>query len=222
MYHQLNNVLEFISAAIQGYCLQYFYGSFLEERFSKKYRTKMSVTGLYSIFQLGIANAMPADYGTMRTIERLIFTLCILMVIAFCFYKETNAVTVFLVVTFLAVKEISFFLSYMVLMMGGCLLDIWIMAFDENLDKAAEITLVISQILMYAAYMFLLYFALKRIVGYFSEKNCTIQKTELAFLVTPGLVGLLNCETGWFQSACGNHEDRRNGNKYESGDFQTD
>lgn len=201
MVHLFGNVLEIISVLLQGFCLQFFYGNFLEYRRIKIrfLPTEICVAVFYAIFQITAANMLTVDYGTLRTFERLILTVCILSVLAVCFYKAAKAVTVFLVVTFLAVNEISFFLSYMVLMAGSRLMDVWVWGmerfgwFSENLEMLTEMTLVLSQLLMQATYAFLLFFSLKKTASYFREENVEFRKTELWFLVTPGLVGLLIC-----------------------------
>lgn len=201
MVHLFGSILEIISVLAQGFCLAVFYGDFLEYRRIRIccLPTKIFVVVFYAIFQIITANTLTADYGTVRTFERLILTTCIVCVLAVCFYKAAKAVTAFLIVTFLAVNEINFFLSYMVLMAGSRLMDVWVWGmerfgwFRENLEMLTEMTLVLSQLLMQVAYAFLLYFSLKKTASYFREKDVEFRGTQLWFLVTPGLVGLLIC-----------------------------
>lgn len=200
MYSTLNILLEACSAMFQGYCLQYFYGSFLESRFKSKCRTGAIVTILYGLLRIGMNAVLPSDYGSVKTITRLILTFCILSALAFGFYRAAKAITAYLIVVFAAVNEISFFLAYMVLMMGGSLIDIlvWgmnngISFFAGSLESIARIAMIVSQFLMYTAFVLLLHFTFRKIVREFREKDYLIQKTELLFLLTPAMSGLFIC-----------------------------
>lgn len=202
MVHLFGNIFGVFSVLMQGFCLQYFYTSFLESRRLKSrfFPTGVCVAVFYAIFQMSAAYMLSEDYGTARTFERLVLAVLLLIVLACCFYKAVKIITVFLIVTFLAVNEISFFLSYMVLMIGSRLMDIWVWCLDngivfftENIEILTEITFVLSQLFMYTAYALLLYFSLKKAAEYFCEKDMDIRGTELCFLVLPGLVGLFIC-----------------------------
>lgn len=77
VYEAVSGLLEIFSAMFQGYCLQYFIGSF----------------------------------GTFVKLAAIMFT--ILVVVLLC-YRGREKLTVFLIGAFMAVNEISFFLSYMI------------------------------------------------------------------------------------------------------------
>ena len=56
-----------------------------------------------------------------------------------------------------------------------------------------QISATFLQIIFYGIFLVLLYFALRKIIRSFSDKDYRIQRTELYFLLAPGLVGLLIC-----------------------------
>lgn len=100
----------------------------------------------------------------------------------------------------MAVSEITFFLSYMLMQIGGNLFDFWVwlmekgyIASAETLEWLVQITAAVLQIFFYGIFIVLLYFALRKITESFRDKDYRVQRTELYFLLVPGLVGLLIC-----------------------------
>ena len=54
MYEVASGLLEVFSAVFQGYCLQYFFGSFLETRIRNRRIGVLAVTALYGVLRLGM------------------------------------------------------------------------------------------------------------------------------------------------------------------------
>ena len=53
MYEVVSRLLEMFSAMFQGYCLQYFYGSFLESRVRNRRINGLAAAALYGVLRLG-------------------------------------------------------------------------------------------------------------------------------------------------------------------------
>lgn len=200
MYDVLNVCLDLIVALGQGYCLQYFLGSFLEGREKDRRINGLLVMAVYGVLRLGINFILPADYESIRTVGKITLMFAIIALLAFLFYKGVHAITAFLGITFLAVSELTFFLSYMLMQMGSKLFDFWIwlmekgyIASAETLEWFVQITAAVLQIFFYGIFIVLLYFALRKITESFRDKDYRVQRTELYFLLVPGLVGLLIC-----------------------------
>lgn len=193
-------VQEVLYVLFQGYCLQYFFGAFLESRFPKSKWSSVFVIILFGILKLGGNLLIPTGYESTVIIERQILLLFIVLVLAFGFYKAVHTITVFLVVTFMAVSEISFFLAYLLFQFGCNIFDIlaWLVE-KEYITSPRTVAIVsntivlILQLLLYVVCIMLLYFSLTKIVKSFREKDYSIHKTELLFILTPGMVGLLIC-----------------------------
>lgn len=200
MYSVMSGVLDVIHAVFEGYCLQYFYGSFLESRFLKGKWNSLLVAFVYGGFRLGLNLILTSDYESVKIILRQILILLVLSAVSICFYRAVHLVTIFLVITFAAVDEISFFISYAGLQAGSRIFVLWEWCFGkgcisslDQFEMILEITVMVLQFLLLFLYALLLYFSLKSIVGNFKEKDYKIHKTELLFLVIPGMVGLLIC-----------------------------
>ncbi len=188
-------------ALFQGYCLQYFFGSFLESRMKTRWNG-LYVAGLYMALRLAVMWHSPPGYEDYRVAAgTLAVSLSILSALAVCFYKAFCTVTVFLVVSFQAVINIS---SYVAVVLvgkpGSKSSDVWnwcvregIITSEKSLMIAVWIGTVSVLVLQYLMIALVLYFSLKKIVQNFQEKNYAINRTELLFILTPSAVGMMIC-----------------------------
>ena len=200
MYEVVSGLLEVFSAMFQGYCLQYFFGSFLEGRIRNRRISVLAVTALYGALRLGTGFFLPKGYTSFWVFVRLAVILCIISVTALAFYRAIGKMALFLIVTFMAVGEMSFFLAHMLFELGNHLFRLWDWCLGngyisslEFYNCIASITLIGNQILFYAIGAAVLYFTLRRVVQDYREKEYAVHRTELLFILTPGLAGLLVC-----------------------------
>ncbi len=189
----------------QGYCLQYFLGSFLESRWKSRWNG-LCVAVLYAAGLYGISGMFNQVLGTeyngyREAVWKLALSLCILVVLALCFYKAFRLITVFLVVAFQAVADISKYAAVILLaIMGDGVAAIWNRCAEKGLfksDRALMMTLngsmLAVQIFQYLVIAMLLFISLRKIVRDFKEKDYEIHRTELMFLLIPAAAGLLIC-----------------------------
>lgn len=193
-------VQEVLYALFQGYCLQYFLGAFLESRLSRSKWNSLFVTVLYVVLKLVLNLLIPSGYESIIIIEKQLLLLFMLLVLALCLYRAVHTITVFLVVTFMAVSESSFFLAYMIMTMGSKVFLLWesflekgYIASVDSFMTILKITECGLQVLLYVVSVSLLYFLLKKVVQSYREKDYVIHRTELLFILVPGMVGLLLC-----------------------------
>lgn len=200
MYEVVSSLLEVFSAVFQGYCLQYFFGSFLETRIRNRRISLLTVTALYGVLRLGVGFFLPKSYGSFGTFAKLAVIMCIIFAIAMTFYKIAGKIILFLAVTFMAVDEISFFLSYMVFKLQDNLLKLWDWDIVNERMPSIKVYYIVAVIIVIGMNVLrcvvasaLLYFTVKKIVKNYREKDYAIHKTELLFILTPGLAGLMVC-----------------------------
>lgn len=200
MYDILSLYLEVVVALGQGYCLQCFLENFLESR--EKYRciNGLLVMAVYGVLRKIINFIMPSDYNSIRIVGKMVLIFVVIVLLTLLFYKGVHTIiSVFLAVTFMAVNEITFFLSYMLMQIGGNLFDFWIWLMgrgyiaSNTLKWLVQITATVLQISFYGIFIVLLYFSLRKIIKSFRDKDYGVQRTELYFLLVPGMVGLLIC-----------------------------
>lgn len=200
MYDILTICPAVLVALAQGYCLQYFLGSFLGARGRGKRLNNILVMFLLGTLKVAMNYILPSGDESSGTIVKAAFLFFIVALLALCFYKGAYTTKIFLVVTFMAVSEITFFLSYVFMQVGSNLFDLWIwfmekgyIASERALELYVQITALALQLLLYGIYIFLLYIILKKVNFNFRDKEYRIHGTELCFLIAPGIVGLLIC-----------------------------
>lgn len=189
----------------QGYCLQYFFGSFLESRWKSRWNglcmAVLYAAGLYGLSRVFHQDSVMRYDDYWETVWKMALSLCILFVLAMCFYKALRPVSVFLVITFQAVADISRYVTVILLSkMGDSVVDIWNWCVERGIitsDRALMLTLngsiLAVQILQYLVIALLFYVSLRKIVRDFKEKDYEIRRTELLFLLTPSAAGLFIC-----------------------------
>ena len=133
----------------QGYCLQYFLGSFLESRWKGRWNS-LCMAVLYAAGLYGLSGVFHQDSvlrydGYWETVWKMALSLCILFVLAMCFYKALRPVSAFLVITFQAVADISRYVTVILLSkMGDSVVDIWNWCVERGIitsDRALMLTL---------------------------------------------------------------------------------
>ncbi len=202
MYKAVNLVFAGMLLVFQGYCLQYFYGSFLEGRLPGKWQNGLAAAVCYIVGRLAVIWLAPSETGDYRAaIGKLMLSLGILSVLALCFYQGFHLITVFLVAAFQAAADLSRYAAAILFGgLGGRLPDLWnqwmergIITSEKVFGLAVKGGVLGTQCLQYLAIALLLYWSLKRLVRGFQEKEYPIRRTELLFLLTPAAVGLLLC-----------------------------
>ncbi len=200
VYSIVSGILEVVIAMLEGCCMQYFFGSFLDNRLFRGRRNGVLAAGLYGGGKLVLRLVLPTNNESIRIVARQVLVFLLLFALAMCFYKAVRGITAFLIVTYMAVSEISFFLAYMVLQIGNHLFALWTVSFEQGYITSLEAFVNILEVtehglltLMSAVFIAILYVSLKKIVQDYREKDYTIRRTELLFILTPGMVGLLIC-----------------------------
>lgn len=202
MFEVANIIFPIFLCVFQGYCLQYFYGSFLEGRIKDRRWNGLAVAGSYVVLRYGLELAIPsAAWDYKATVWELVMVLCILSVLAVCFYKAFHLITIFLVAAFQAVADISHYtIVVLIERLGDNLLNLWnwcagrgLLTSEEAFGIAINAGLAGQWIFAYLLIVLFLYFSLKRIVRNFREKGYSINRMELLFILTPAAVGLMIC-----------------------------
>lgn len=189
----------FITFFAQGFCLQYFLGSFLEKRLSGRYKTALVVSIVYGAVRGILGYLVQSENDGLGGFYRLVWQSVFLVALTFCFYRAAKAVTAFLLTAFLALSEISFFIGSMVLSLSGPVFALQTRLFmlehisADAFEAMLRITAAVLQILCFAVWVLLLFLNLKKVADAFREKEYDMQKTELFFILTPSLAGLLLC-----------------------------
>jgi len=202
VYEATDIIIAIIFFVFQGYCLQYFYSSFLERRIHSIRLTGFVTAALFTAFLILMYKVEPSGASDYKlTVVKLILSLCVLYIIALCFYKAFCPITAFLVVTFQAVADLSRYLIAIVFSkINDVLFDLLkpgleneIITSDKTFEVLLNCTVIGELILEYAVIACLMRFSLKKIVSYYKEKDYEINGVELMFILVPSSVGLMIC-----------------------------
>ncbi len=192
-------VCEITAFLLQGYCLQYFFGSFLESRLPGRRAGGIAVAVCYGMMRAAVAYLTPASANSTDGFYKLVLQCILLPVLIFGFYRAAKTVTVFLLAAFLALNEISFFIGYMAMSLSTPVLELETYFFmqgyiaADSFEQVLRFTAAMLQVLCCVLWVSILYFSLRKTAGAFLEKDYEMHRTELLFILTPGLVGFLLC-----------------------------
>ena len=190
---------EIMAFILQGYCLQYFLGSFLESRLPGRRAGALFVSLGYGLMKMAAVYLTPAGRESTGSFYKLLLQCVLLPVFVFCFYRAAKTITVFLITTFLALNEISFFIGYMIMSLIAPVLELETRFFtrgyiaESAFEQILSFTAVMLQFLCFILWVSVLYFSLRKVANAFREKDYEMHRTELLFILTPGLVGFLLC-----------------------------
>lgn len=199
--YDVANIFFAVLVIFQGYCVQYFYGSFLESRIKNPWNGLCAAV-IYIAARTAIWELLPSDYESYEaSFSRTLMIIGTLFIIAFLMYKGFRAVTIFLVITFQAVADISSFISVIIsdkisdAIFDNIIKDVQYGNFrsEKDIEIKLNVYIIGVQLIQFLIIMLLIYFTLKIIVRDFKEKQYGISRTELLFLITPSAVGLMIC-----------------------------
>lgn len=199
MAENITTLGEITAFFLQGYCLQYFLCHFLDQRLKGRHKTAGFVTVVYGIGKSAITYLLRMENKSVNSVYRLALQSILLLILSFCFYRAAKVITVFLLTTFSALNEIGFFIGYMVMSLSVPVLELETDLFtkgyvgSEHFEQLLRFTAAALQVLCCIVWVSLLYISLRKLVSAFREKEYAMQRTELFFILTPSLAGLLLC-----------------------------
>lgn len=192
--------MQFVLFLMQGYYLQYFYGSFLERRIKGRSGGVCAAVS-YTVLRMGLYVIWPAEYENRAAIGKQTVSLVMLVILALCFYQAFHVITCFLVVTFQAVLGITVYLAVMLMdWPSGLLFSLWDWCLKTGVITDLETFQILSGIsiagmhfLQIMVAILLMRGSLRRIVRDYREKDIDMSRTELLFILIPALSALFLC-----------------------------
>lgn len=184
----------------QGYYLQWFYGQFMKTRFDR-YEKSCFIIMLIWISERAVMTFLwKSEYRNMVLQIKWLITVTLLLLVTMLLYKADGRLKLYLSVTFFAISEISFLLGHMTMELGQVIFPFWSWCFMKGYFSSADaymrsiqVSIITLQCIMSLISVLLLRFGVKNIVRWYREKEYGIHRTELFFILTPGVAGLLFC-----------------------------
>ena len=198
IYERISEGINLLLFLFQGYCLQCSSENFLESRLKNRRWNKVFIMVLFLLLRSVTWIWRPGD-STVRAAVHLFWLILITAVLVLGFYRASYGIASFLIVTFVAVSECSALFAYTLLHVSMKLLGLWLWFFEhgyflfEEFLVAVELTGIAVNALYSAIEAGLMYVFLKKVVRIYREKDRKLHRTELSFLLAPGITGLLIC-----------------------------
>ncbi len=192
--------LDLVLVLFQGYFLQYFLGNFLESRGKSRY-TGLYVTLIYTVMRKYLDFLWPPIYEGGWMFGKQVLSLLLTTILILCFYKSFRSITIFLVASFQAIRDISvYFIVILLDKPSDLTFVLWEWCGEKGIlpsisvwNKAANLSMGGFQLLRVLLILLLMGFSLKKIVNDFPEKDLRIQRAELMFILIPALTSLMLC-----------------------------
>ena len=184
---------------VQGCLFAYFCGSFVDERLQSRRWTKAAVAVLFLLLRYFFWRWGPDNWTTRAAVAYLVWIIAVTVILIFGFYKASFGITAFLAVTFAAISECSTMIAYTFLQVELKLSEFWVWCVDREYIPfntfltAMAATGIMTDLLYSVLAAVLMYIFLKKVIRSFHQKDCELHRTELLFLLTPGITGLLIC-----------------------------
>jgi len=199
LYSVVSVLYGMVTTVFTGYCLAYYFDSFMERRKLLKGNGKYLVIVSYVIIDYLVDALFRTGFETKETIGKQPLLLVIVFGFAKMFYHTGMQMPLFLTITFVSLKDLSSFIATTIAMCSDKLFDLWIVLLEkgylstDTVDHLISWTASILQLIMIVVYSALFYKSLKMVVKNYKNKVHFIQKEELIFLLMPGCVAFLLC-----------------------------
>ena len=199
MYNVASIIYGIVTTIFTGYCLVYYFDSFMERRKQFEWNGKYLILISYIIMDYLLDYIFQTGIETKDTNGKQFVFLGIIYGFAKLFYYSGRQMPVFLTITFVGIKDLSAFISTTFVMCSTKVFDLWLLFLDkgyvsvEIAEQLVNTTACIIQFIMMAMYCGLLYKSLKMVVKNYKNKDYLVRKEELLFLLTPGCVAFLLC-----------------------------
>ena len=199
MYSVVSIIYGIVTTIFTGYCLTYYFDSFMEQKKMLQGRGKYLILASYVILDYLMDALFQTNFETKETIGKQLLLLVAVFGLAKVFYRAGMQMSLFLTITFVSLKDLSSFISTTIIMCSDKLFDLWIVLLEKGYMSAGTVDIVISwtasvlQLVMIIVYSVLFYKSLKMVVKNYKSKEHLINKEESFFLLMPGCVGFLLC-----------------------------
>ena len=202
MYSVQIEIIWGLSVILQGYLLSRLMSSFMQTKLQSRRGSRFYVVLFWFSLKL-IRNLWVNDnYDYMVSMLKQVLTCILLFLFVAGVYQGRKIFQFYLTIIFMAFSEISFFLSYMIIVLGKNLFDLYTWYLDRGyllggsemgfleIMNATAFTL---QMLVYIVSLLLLFFFIRAFLKKYRERDFAVQKTEMLFLLLPGMTGFLIC-----------------------------
>ena len=136
MYNVVSIIYGIVTSIFTGYCLTYYFDSFMERRKLLKGNVKYLVIVSYVIIDYLVDALFRTGFETKETIGKQLLLLVIVFGFAKMFYHTGMQMPLFLTITFVSLKDLSSFIATTIAMCSDKLFDLWIVLLEKGYMSA--------------------------------------------------------------------------------------
>lgn len=202
MYNGLLTLMELFFIFLQGWILSDFMGQFMQAGQERWRGCRYYMGAVWILGRLAVRVWSPDMSDGLRPLWKLAVLYSLLLLSFSLLYRGPGGFRLYLSVIFMAFHEISFFLAYMMIVLGNAIFDLYLWYFfrnggpvisNERLIFLMQVTEFLLLTLEYLVFTLLLFLCVRRFAKKFREKDYDMGGTELLFLGVPAMTGVLIC-----------------------------
>ena len=180
----------------EGYCIQFFFGRFAEPRL-RRLRNAHWAAGIAWIVIKIVGGRLFRETDSVTLVLGLIFNTVVLFAFCVGWYKGNMLLKIFLVVQFIALRELAFWVGYSFLYIGNGLIDILVHGMGGSMESSEFLLMVVdvlscfSVALVAAIEGILLFASVRKIVKSYHCREKGQMEREVVFYLLPAVAGVL-------------------------------
>ena len=180
----------------EGYCIQFFFGRFAEPKLRRRKKAQWAAGIVWIAIRI-ISGWLFRETDSVTLVLGLIFTTAVLFVFCVGWYKGNILLKIFLVIQFIALRELAFWTGYSFLYIGNELIDVLVreagnsMALAGYLPVAAGVLACLSVALVEIIEGILLLASIRKIAGSYHCREKGRMDKEVVLYLLPAVAGVL-------------------------------
>ena len=144
LYSVVSELFGIVTTIFTGYCLAYYFDSFMDRKNLFLGYGKYIVIIFYVICDYLLDGFFPTAFETKDTIGKQVLLLVVVFGMAKVFYCSRIQMPIFLTITFVALKDISSFISITISMCSDKVFDLWLVLLEKGYISVESVESLIS------------------------------------------------------------------------------
>ncbi len=192
-------IMEMIGISLylfEGYCIRFFFGRFAEPKLCRL-RNAQWAAGIVWILIRIADGALFRETDNAALAAVLLFNMAVLLAFCVGWYKGNMLLKIFLVIQFIALRELAFWVGYSFLYIGNALIDMLACGAGNNIIPAEYILTAVDVLACFSVALVeiiegvLLFVSIRRIVKSYHCREKGRMDKEVAFYLLPAVAGVL-------------------------------
>ena len=179
----------------EGYCIQFFFGRFTEPKLRRLRNAQWAAGIVWTLIRIA-DGVLFRETDSAGLVAVLIFNTAVLFIFCAGWYKGNIPLKIFLVIQFIALRELAFWTGYSLLYIGNSLMDFLAQkavntVLMEYIPMALSVLACVSVVFVEVIECVLLFASIKKIVSCYHCREKGRMDKEVVFYLLPAVAGVL-------------------------------